>query len=315
MSTHHHPSLGPLAAVKGKWTGKGFNTIFRPRSRVTPTPLPNEPTPNTDTQPFNDPDNLLQLNLTQETLTFSDPLSDIPNRAFLPKQPDLFLQGVPYNQQITDVTDPHNQSGIHFEPGIWLFVPKTDAPAVEETVARMASIPHGTTILAQGFFKTDLPGAPNIPKVDLTPFDIGDPTTRSKFKSQNAADTKTFRLPQTLPPTITQTMLDDPNSVLRDAIKRQHIVKHTVLEISTLATAELRGSGTSNIAFLEGTVPPPDTKGPNAHTAKMTATFWIETVKRDDGTTFTQIQYSQVVLLDFDKLSWPHVSVATLTQG
>ncbi len=70
-----------------------------------------------------------------------------------------------------------------------------------------------------------------------------------------------------------------------------------------------------NIAFLEGTVPPPDTDGPNAHTAKMTATFWIETVKRDDGTIFTQIQYSQVVLLDFDKLSWPHVSVATLTQG
>ena len=27
---------------------------------------------------------------------------------------------------------------------------------------------------------------------------------------------------------------------------------------------------------------------------------------------FTQIQYSQVVLLNFNGLSWPHVSVATL---
>ena len=28
--------------------------------------------------------------------------------------------------------------------------------------------------------------------------------------------------------------------------------------------------------------------------------------------TYTQIQYSQLVLLNFNKLSWPHISVATL---
>jgi hypothetical protein len=314
MSTPHASPLGPIAAFTGIWTGNGFNTIFRPNSKVTPTPMPNKPPvilePNP--QPFNDPDNLLQLNLTVETLTFSNNLGNVPNRALLDNQPDVFLQGVPYTQSIKDVI---TNSPIHFEPGIWLFVPETIAPPVHhKTVVRMASIPHGTTILAQGTFTTHN-GPPAIPSVDITPFDIGNPGKRTTFRNQKAADTATFRLPQTLPPTITQRMLDNPNSVLTDAIAGQHIIQTTTLAITTEASSALRGSGTRNIAFLEGTLPPPDTNGPNAQAANMTATFWIETVKRDDGTTFIQIQYSQTVLLNFDKLSWPHVSVATLTQG
>ena len=34
------PSLGPLAAFVGDWSGSGFNTIFRPDSPKTPTVLP-----------------------------------------------------------------------------------------------------------------------------------------------------------------------------------------------------------------------------------------------------------------------------------
>ena len=34
------PSLGPLAAFTGTFKGNGFNTIFRPDSVATPTPLP-----------------------------------------------------------------------------------------------------------------------------------------------------------------------------------------------------------------------------------------------------------------------------------
>jgi hypothetical protein len=315
MSSPNHaywsPSIPPvpLDAFTGTWTGNGFNTIFRPNRNKTP--LPNRATENPDANPSADPDNLLQLNLTLETLTFLDSLTDIPNRAFLENQPDAFLQGVPYTQSIKDVI---TNSGIHFEPGIWLLVPETIEPNVPSTVARMATIPHGTTILAQGTFETKN-GGPDIPVVDITPFTIGDPSDRKKFTSQNAADNLTFRLPQTLPPTITQAMLDNPNSVLTDAIKAQNIIRTTTLKISTKADPDVRGSGTRNIAFLEGTLPPPENNGPNAQAADMDATFWIETVERDDGTTFTQIQYSQVVLLNFDKLSWPHVSVATLTQS
>ena len=42
-------------------------------------------------------------------------------------------------------------------------------------------------------------------------------------------------------------------------------------------------------------------------------TFWIETVKRGNGT-FLQLQYTQTVLLNFLGLSWPHVTVATLVK-
>jgi hypothetical protein len=56
--------LGALAAFTGKFRGAGFNTIFRPQNfALSPTPLPNPPQPPTD--------NVLELNLTEETLDFS----------------------------------------------------------------------------------------------------------------------------------------------------------------------------------------------------------------------------------------------------
>src|SRR5215467_12751371 len=58
------PNLGPLAAFSGNWTGRGFNTIFRPDNTKTPTPF---------TPPINS-DNVLELNLTEETLSFSSSL-------------------------------------------------------------------------------------------------------------------------------------------------------------------------------------------------------------------------------------------------
>ena len=62
------PTLGPLAAFAGTFTGNGFNTIFRPDSLATPTPLP---------IPVAGSDNVLELNLTSETLSFSSAL-EIP---------------------------------------------------------------------------------------------------------------------------------------------------------------------------------------------------------------------------------------------
>src|SRR3954451_485734 len=86
------PSLGPLAAFVGNFHGSGFNTIFRPNSTQTPTRLPNGPAVG---------DNVLQLNLTSETLSFSSSLGSVPNRGMV--QGDAFLNGVPYLQSINDV--------------------------------------------------------------------------------------------------------------------------------------------------------------------------------------------------------------------
>ncbi|HEY0938060.1 MAG TPA: hypothetical protein VGD91_30495, partial [Trebonia sp.] len=62
------PPLGALAAFTGTFRGKGFNTIFRPESTQTPTKLP--------VQVIDD--NLLELNLTEETLSFSPQLGSVP---------------------------------------------------------------------------------------------------------------------------------------------------------------------------------------------------------------------------------------------
>lgn len=347
------PSLGPLAAFTGAWTGSGFNTIFRPNSVKTPTvtPIPFHATPGS---PVND--NILELNITSESLTFSPSLGSVPNRGT--GNADAFLNGVPYLQAINDVTIAGKSPGIHVEPGIWVIVPPTTDPAEGATLARMASIPHGSTINAQGTSSAKA-GAPTIPAVSITPI-IKATNTPFKFDSQTAATPGTPRIPQDLTSfiaakTITQEMLDDPNSVLRNHIKNQTITETTTISIATDSkTVPAFGGGTDNIAFLLGDAA---AAKPNANATVLSATFWIETVEHSivvpvfkpgqsrpltvkpqiqpghpgqlapsfevnppieikNPVTIkvksTQIQYSQTVILDFNGLLWPHVSVATL---
>lgn len=287
--------LGALAELPGKWVGKGFNQIWRPFHGTT--------------------DRFLELNLTEETLEFSPSVGAIPNRGLL--QADIQLAGVHYLQQVKDVLA---GVGIHVEPGFWITVPKTTNPAEAATVARMASIPHGTTVNAQGT-ATTINGPPVFDPVSIRPFPIGSPPpphTAIAFPPFNEADLSiptTFRLPNPIPPSITQAMVNNPNSVLKAAIAGQTITHTTVLSVSTKAPATPApppapnvGGGTDNVAFLQG-----GPAGPNADSALMTATFWIEHVAAGPhGPAFLQLQYTQTVLLNFNRLSWPHVSVATL---
>ena len=67
----------------------------------------------------------------------------------------------------------------------------------------------------------------------------------------------------------------------------------------------LPDAGIANIALLKG-----GGDGPNAVVTHVTATFWLETLQGDPEP--RQLQYSQVVLLEFLDLLWPHVTVATL---
>ena len=349
-ATQPDPPLGPLAAFTGKFTGRGFNTIFRPQNPMTPTTLP---------VPQPDSDNILELNLTIEVLSFMDPLGSVPNRGR--QQADIFLNGVPYLQSISDVTDPLKVTPIHLEPGIWVIVPPTTDPEGSvTTVARMASIPHGTTINAQGTITSIAGGpdskgsAPNHLKIPLapagtsaiTPFDTAGDLI--PFPSQKVADAGTPRIPQDLTgiPAITQALLDEPNSLLNDHIAGVTILFTDVLAIDTQQSA-IPGGGTDNIDFLAG-----DAAAPNADAQRMSAMFWIEIVqaqieigplnaggsqtvspvvphgapaptftvnsasaiteKQSITVTYTQIQYTQNVSLNFATLTWPHVSVATL---
>ena len=69
------------------------------------------------------------------------------------------------------------------------------------------------------------------------------------------------------------------------------------------------GGGTSNIAFLVGAA-----DGPNANAAQVESTFWLEIIREPNGAIKHQLQYTQTVLLNFNGLSWPHVTVATLVK-
>ncbi|KAH7174413.1 uncharacterized protein B0J16DRAFT_274701 [Fusarium flagelliforme] len=368
------PPLDALAEFKGTFSGYGFNTIFRPASKKTPTQFDKEPT-----DPIND--NLLQLNLTGETQVFGDLLTDVPNRGLF-EQADITLIGLPYTQTIVDAmppppgkTAPENPPGIHFEPGLWMRVPKVEEmPELPMSFCRMGSIPHGTTINAQGF---DAPktndGAPSIPEIDITPIrlplgpgpvDVEIKNNKRRFNSQNADDDRSRRLPQDLAlfmenGTITQEILNDPNTILRQANKGKNIVQNSMFTVSTNAPAGKFGGGTSNIGFNIGAdagqkrdAKKADKNG-NANAVDVTAQYWVSKihaeVELDPGmrvgqtvspaakgprdavpefyidkdvkipaerktvtVAYSQIQYSQMVFLDFNGVKWPHVSVATL---
>ncbi|KAI9654638.1 MAG: hypothetical protein M1821_005845 [Bathelium mastoideum] len=366
----HLPGF-PLEQFQGAYAGNGFNLIFRPRAQDEKTQflIP----------PKGPEDNILELNLTTEQLTFGWTIGDIPNRGFS-TQSNITLAGFPYLQTVQDVTnkatgkgDSPTPTAIHFETGMWLNVPPSAAnPKNGASVVRMASIPHGTTINAQCLAplsqKPQTPlggyaGPPEFDTLDTTPIAIKT-GEEIPFLSMDAGQKDVFRIPQDLEifkteGTITTAIIKNPNLVLQNAIKNQTITETISFEVSTGSPkATLTGGGTTNISFLLGDEPTPgdpdsDPK-PNAHAASMKSKFWIETVAYEvhvpeltttdtvllkphmpndsaptpvfaitpppqlpsEGKVITvpgiQIQYSQTVNLNFAKLTWPHVSVATL---
>ncbi len=273
------PDLGLLAGLVGTWSGKGFNAIWRPNHSA-------------------GQDRFLELNMTGETLEFDAIPGEIPNRGFL--QDDILMVGIRYLQQISDS---NLNAGLHVEPGVWLSVPSTTDPLLPATVARLASIPHGTTIVAQGVASSGS-NAPSIPAMNINPFPIGNATAGSVFPEQDLAAPTQFRTSGPGLTGVSQGLVDNPNSLLTAALQGQTIVSTVTLEVST-GDAPVQGGGTANTAFLQG-----GSGGPNAVAAAVSSTFWLETVQGSPNV--QQLQYSQTVLLNFNGLSWPHVTVATL---
>jgi len=272
--------LGPLAPLAGTWSGRGFNVIWRPNH-----------TPSTQ-------DRFLELNVTSDQIEFTSIPGSIPNRGF--HQPDINMFGLTYLQQISDA---NLKAGLHIEPGLWVVIPRTTDPSVPPTVARLASIPHGTTILVQGTAATASAG-PNIPNIGIKPFPLGQPSQTIDFPEQTLTNHTTFRSSGAGLNGVTQAMVNNPNSVLQSAIGGQHFASTTTLHVTT-GDAPVPGGGTANTAFLKG-----GKDGANADAVSVTATFWLETLQGQSAP--TQLQYSQTVLLNFNGISWPHVTVATL---
>jgi len=159
-------------------------------------------------------------------------------------------------------------------------------------------------------------------------------------------------------PATFQGFINDPNSVLRDAIASQDILGFIAINLTTdtLSATGLPTLGVgslyesvSNIPFLgvanqtppaplptqPATVATAASPVPNAFVYSASATFWIEWVRDAGGppiplqagppgsvmdlepfwqyATHLQLQYSQLVILVFNNVLWPHVTVATMT--
>lgn len=179
--------LGLLAGLSGTWKGQGFNLIARPD--------------------FVDKTDLyLQLNHTRETLKFTPIGSPIPNRGF--GQDDIELFGLTYLQQIADAG---HDGALHIEPGIWITQPNTAFPPdgvpnpPDQLVARMGTIPHGNSILAQGV-ASPFEGVPilaaspvvynfsEFPSFNSTPFGV--PPTAPGFVFNAAGSSEKLTAPQ-----------------------------------------------------------------------------------------------------------------------
>ncbi len=136
-----------------------------------------------------------------------------------------------------------------------------------------------------------------------------------------------------------QDIINNPNSVLQNHIAGQDILGSITIEMTTTPLNPAVGLGVSQIPFLgvadnNGTSYLASTEN-NCFVLSAAATFWIEWVKApslpynypasggDNGPcrdldpylgqpAFLQLQYSQTVILVFNGVFWPHVTVATM---
>jgi hypothetical protein len=191
--------LGLLGGLAGTWKGHGFNLIARPDFH--------------DNVRGNVTDLYLQLNHTRETLTFTPIGGPVPNRGF--GQDDIELFGLTYLQQISDAAQ---DGALHIEPGIWVTQPNTtfppeSVPAPAQLVARMGTIPHGNSVLAEGIAEPfngppvlTIPGTQysfsKFPSFNSTPFGVRtDPTTGILTSPINAAGSSEKLTAPTIPAT------------------------------------------------------------------------------------------------------------------
>jgi hypothetical protein len=192
--------LGPLAKLRGTWKGTGFNQIWRPFDGLQQQPPQ---------------DRFLELNETSEILQFVEIQGDIPNRGLL--QVDINLHGLTYLQRINDINVLTNgqPTGIHIEPGIWITIPPTTNPQDPQTVARLANIPHGTSLVSQGSAKAGAIPL-SFPATDIFPFPIGNQNSPIKtFPEQDLSKPSNFRTPAADIPNVTQQIVNNPNLVLQ----------------------------------------------------------------------------------------------------
>lgn len=293
--------LGALNLLRGCWRnepnlpGRGWNLIALPFA----------------TEPGSPINYRLLLNQYNEELVFSVIDGPVPNRG-IHNSPigdsvdqDQFLFALDYQQSIKQIASADSPvsgkagkpgDAIHHEPGLWLNILNEQTDAMD--IARLATIPHGDSVLAVGQSQVHA-GAPNIPDVNALP--IG---ATQDLSSNYLAPYQHFHLNKF------QNLFDPtlPNDLLRQANNGVNILRTTVLHVDT----DIPTGGIVNIPFVVK----------QANATSMQSTFWIQELAETDnaGKPKLRLQYSQTVMLEFflrfdgkpGLIRWPHISINTM---
>jgi hypothetical protein len=360
--------LGLLGDLAGTWTGGGFNLIARPdfhdkanlylqlnqtRETLTIEPIgsaiPNRGFGQDDIELFG--------------LGYLQKISDLPTGGALHFEPGLWV-----TQPATTYPPESAPSGdqIVFREGSIPHGTILLAQGIARSFSGPPTLQNGTTEYAFSAFpsfnstpfgaggainaagSSDKGSGGGFKEYDLT---VPDSATnpRTPFNT-NPPDPP---LPAAINGVAMQDVVNDPITLLQQVVKEQvaagdafegvainiatqpqiaFATKQNVNNTTDITTVTVTDSagGVENILFLDGE-DPGGQAAPNAQTALVYATFWIEKVTPKDRYPFMQLQYAQMTILDFPiftalhppvttpsappkviNLGWPHISVATL---
>ncbi len=308
-------SLGPLKLLPGEWEAKGtgWNMIALPFQGA---------------QPPSGHQFRVLMNQYDEKLNFAFIDANVPNRGLrdlgvTTGQFDQKLVTLDYQQHIKQVVAEDfpvsNLAGgpgldIHHEPGLWLFMKNLTTNGLD--IARLASVPHGNSILALGKSKK-VRGMPDIPPINGLPIGRFEDILSGDYDFKTDPYLKPYKKYIDNPffgnvPTTGSFPGFSPanmNAILQFANKGVKIKRTTILSVDT----KIEDGGVSNIPFIVK----------QAEAVSMRSTFWIQELADKDpyGKPKLRLQYSQVVMLNFfspreDQLpgraTWPHISICTL---
>jgi hypothetical protein len=297
-----------LPLLHGNWqsVGKGWNIIALPAANT----------------PFN---YRVLMNQYSENLQFKQATRNIPNRGIAPENghADQLLDALDYEQsirQLAAVDFPATglageaNADIHHEPGLLLrmlnHIPVADDGSLLP-LARLATIPHGNSVLALGSV-TVKNGPPSIPVASAIPQRVDANLLTNPYLGpyKNFEDSPFFGTVQSTGgfPGFFPT---DANAILRfalDQIPVQQVIKTTTIHFDT----RFNSGGIANVPFLSR----------EANAAEMQSTFWVMDIASPNasGSATRLLMYSQTVMLDFfasptfpgARIRWPHISINTL---
>jgi hypothetical protein len=284
------PTLGPLMLLPGLWTseGRGWSMTALPFATA-PSPLDYRLLLNRGVEKNNP---TVQTDQFVVTVDYQQTIQQVAATDF----PDSKLAGPP-------------GLAIHHEPGLWLHMKNQITDGLD--IARLATIPHGDSVLALGQ-SSEHAGASCIPHINSLPEGVtqdldGSPYLRPYKKFHDSPFKGNVNFPgfPGFDPTQTHVLLELANQGV-------NVVKTTTLHVDS----SIPTGGIANIPFVVR----------KANATLMKSTFWIQELAEKDanGDPKLRLQYLQLVMLDFfprrdgfpgccpGPIRWPHVAINTL---